>query len=382
MRKGMTLMSVMVAVALAGIVALAMARLLGYQAKTMSVVRLREQRENLLKHYKNIVVSGWDATRGACSAEICARDGSEIIPAGGLYLAEDLYDYNHTGTNGRWWKVSVTKKPLSSGDILQADSYADPEALLAVEVKVEFIRQEHPVVNIRLAAREEVVFLHHNTSSASINSTQCESDHLTQVDSAGDDLYAGTGAIVQYDFHSNYTKCSQVPLVVDAKACDNDFEATLGFFRDPAQPQLITGKAICSIRNKSDSLAGIRGNTEKRTVEAIDCSGEGYVNKMEADEKPKCVDGPTRVAAESLSPPKDSRVYPTRCVDNSGWCGTTYPEDPTVHRAEGISYFKKGSLSGEAVHIKWGPDGPPGPPGPPGPRGCNVNCPVTCCWWR
>ena len=114
MRNGMTLMSVMVAVALAGIVALAVARLLGNQSKTMSVVRLREQREELLKHYKNIVISGWDATRDGCSADICARNTDAIIPAGGLYLAEDLYDYEHLnpgrGTAGRWWKVSVTKE--------------------------------------------------------------------------------------------------------------------------------------------------------------------------------------------------------------------------------------------------------------------------------
>ena len=74
--SGMTLMSVMVAIALAGIVAVTVARLLGTQSRTLSVIKLREQREHLLKHYKNIVVAGWDQTRSSCSGTICGRSGS------------------------------------------------------------------------------------------------------------------------------------------------------------------------------------------------------------------------------------------------------------------------------------------------------------------
>ena len=175
-RNGMTLMSVMVAVALAGVVALAVARLLGNQTKAMTVIRLREQRENLLKHYKNIVVSGWDATRESCGGAVCTRQRGVIIPGGGLYLADDLYDYNYTGgTAERWWHVTTERVDLSSGDILQADSYAAAEDMVAMRVKVDFRRKEHPLINFKLAPREEIVFLHHNTSTAlDSNSTQCE----------------------------------------------------------------------------------------------------------------------------------------------------------------------------------------------------------------
>lgn len=163
MRSGMTLMSVMVAVALAGIVALAVARLLGNQTKTMAVIRLREQREHLLKHYKNIVTSGWDATRSGCGGAICTRTSGVIIPGtygnGTLYLADNLYEYNYTGgTADRWWKVTAERVDLSSGGILQSDKYVASERMVAMRIKVDFVRKEHPLVNIKLASRDEIVF--------------------------------------------------------------------------------------------------------------------------------------------------------------------------------------------------------------------------------
>ena len=429
MRSGMTLMSVMVAVALAGIVALAVARLLGNQSKTMSVVRLREQREELLKHYKNIVISGWDATRGGCSADICARNSDAIIPDGGLHLKEDLYEYEHLnpsrGTAGRWWKVSVTKSTFDSGAILQADNYAKPESLIAIEVTVEFIRKEHPVVNTKLATREEIVFLHHNTSTAipRANSTQCVSGHLTQqyegpLSYAGP-LYSGPGGIIQYDFESNYTKCSQVPLV-NSKSCG--LGALLGFFRDrktgTLKEQLIKGLPICSTSDFTDDIAQIRGSnssqrgttgTEKRTVGAIDCAGRGYVEWMADNELPQCVSGPApagvrpeRVAGESKPAPSDTRPFrlasktgdPTDCRD--------YPDtDPAtgafytvsncdVPRYEGIEKFE--DTGNVTDYVKYwsdfkelGPRGPCGPTGPPGINDAPANnpgaqyCPGCCC---
>ena len=298
MRNGMTLMSVMVAVALAGIVALAVARLLGNQTKAMTVIRLREQREHLLKHYKNIVVSGWDATRESCGGAVCTRQRGVIIPGGGLYLADDLYDYNYTGgTAARWWHVTTERVDLSSGGILQSDRHAAPEDMVAMRVKVNFRRKEHPLINLRLAPREEIVFLHHNTSTAlDSNSTQCEGGHRTQVDASGSALYVGAGALTQYDFISNYSKCSQVPLIINDETCssagDNKFEALLGFFRGTAagtlREQLVTGSGICSIRDRGSALAEIRGNTEKRTVPASDCRLLSYVGSIEADEVPEC----------------------------------------------------------------------------------------------
>ena len=173
---------------------------------------------------------------------------------------------------------------------MQADNYAASEDLIAVEVKVEFIRKEHPVVNTKLADREEIVFLHHNTSGAlNANSTQCVGGHLTQQYAGSlpyrGPLYSGPGGIIQYDFESNYTKCSQVPLV-NSKSCG--LGALLGFFRDrktgTLKEQLIKGLPICSTSDFTDDIAQIRGSnssqrgttgTEKRTVKAIDCEGVG-----------------------------------------------------------------------------------------------------------
>ncbi len=391
MRSGMTLMSVIVAAALAGIVALAVARLLGNQSKVMTVVRLREQRENLLKHYKNIVVSGWDYTRFRNSGEVYARNGDVIIPTANgnaLYLGDDLYDYNHTGgTAGRWWKVTANKISLSGGSVLQADSYVDQEMLMAVEVKVEFIRKEHPVVNVKLASREEVVFLHHHTADAlTDNKSDCSNSptnpHRTQRDKDGSALYAGPGAIVQYDFNSDYAKCSQVPLV---EPLDCDKGAILGFLRKSVSSRLVvSGKPICSADEPIDPLAGIRDNTVKRTVEAIDCSGSGYIEWMKDDEKPRCVTGTApgassmRVAAQSKNGPFTSKTYTLVRRTSAGGNGThaTYTtESCTLKRHHGISSFKPSGKSGEVAGYlrRASYDGATvvGPPGPAGEPGAN-----------
>lgn len=429
MRNGMTLMSVMVAVALAGIVALAVARLLGNQSKTMTVIRLREQREELLKHYKNVVVSGWDSTRSTCSGNVCARNGDIIIPTSGtLYLAEDLYDYNYTGgTANHWWKVTANRVGVSSGSVLQADSYVKSESLMAVEVRVEFIPKEHPVVKTRLAPREEIVFLHHNTDSAlPSNSTQCLGGHLTQKYDSGDPIYSGAGAIIQYDFNSNYTKCSQVPLVKNEDCAKG---ALLGFLRTQKtgtlKEQLIIGDPICSTRDYGDDIAQVRGSnssqrgasgTEKRTVEAIDCDGSGYIEWMKNDEKPRCVTGAApgasikRVAGESKFAPSGSQTFNLvhkvsdtaagDCRSRSAREGPPYYANFTcdVPRYEGIEKFDdRGEI--KTNYVKYyddfseigpaGPCGPTGPTGdynaPPGPQGqqkcpgCCKMCYYTCC---
>ena len=343
MRNGMTLMSVMVAVALAGVVALAVARLLGNQTKSMTVIRLREQRENLLKHYKNIVVSGWDATRESCGRAVCTRQRGVIIPGGGLYLADDLYDYNYTGgTAERWWHVTTERVDLSSGDILQADSYAAAEDMVAMRVKVDFRRKEHPLINLRLASREEIVFLHHNTSSAlDSNSTQCEGGHRTQIDADGSALYAGAGALTQYDFKSNYSKCSQVPLIINDETCGsadgnpdgNPFEALLGFFREdgaetkPLREQLVTGSGICSIRDKDSDRAEIRGKTEKRTVVAKDCRRQGYIQVIGVDEVPGCVSSANDPCPGLMQRASDGIWVEAVMDDKSGDCRPINPDE-------------------------------------------------------
>lgn len=415
MRSGMTLMSVMVAVALAGIVALAVARLLGNQTKTMAVVRLREQREHLLKHYKNIVTSGWDASRSGCGGAICTRTSGVIIPGtygnGSLHLADNLYDYNYTGgTGGRWWKVTAERVDLSSGSVLQSDKYAAPENMVAMRIKVDFVREEHPLVNVRLGSRDEIVFLHHNTSDTS-NITQCDkvgATHKTQLELVGgstSELYSGKGALIQYDFISNYSKCSQVPLVENSTTCSNNFEALLGFFRTQntgtLKEQLVTGKGVCSIRDIGNVLAEIRGNTEKRTVESQYCLKQGYIERMDNDEDPVCVEpnsaAQQRVAAYSVAhkPNCDwfKKTYQIEVRTSAGGNGTpaTYATGSCdVSRYKGIHSFvphgtqwpgeRRALVDYEDSHgVPVGPPGPtgepglnnapPGAPGPPGPRG-------------
>ena len=390
MRSGMTIMSVVVAASLAGIVAMAIGRLIGNQAETMTAIKLREQRETLLKHYKNIVVAGWDATRTTCQGAggvICDRRGGVIIPTANgsaLYLADNLYDYDYTGgTAERWWKITADKDDsLMSGSVTHSDSYAKPESLVAVKVKVEFIRKEHPTVNTTLADREEIVFLHHNTGSAiGSNDTSCAADsrgsvhHLTQKDSSGSALYHGAGAMVQYDLNSNYTKCSQVPLV-NAEACTGS-GALLGFFTystgTPVQ-QLMTGTPICSTKHHDTTPAGfdpagISGG-EKRTVKAIDCSGSGYVKQITSGEEPVCVPFsgglPQRVAAESRAAEEATKEYTLQYRDTSD--NSLKSATCTVKRDKPIVAFladgKPSYLSQYPVVI-----GPPGPRGWPGLRG-------------
>ena len=396
--SGMTIMSVVVAASLAGIVALAVGRLISGQAETMTTVTLREERETLLKHYKSIVVSGWDSTRGgSCTGVMCDRRGSVVIPyanGSALYLPEvpgsGLYDYGYTGgTADRWWKVSIEESSLSGGSVLQADSYAKPDDLVAVTVKVEFIRDEHPTVKTLLADREEIVFLHHNTAAAiGSNDTDCEDGlHLTQMNSSGSALYSGTGAIIQYDFNSNYTKCSQVPLV-NTQECGSG--ALLGFFRklstDTPARTLITGSAICSTTHHNSTPTGyqsaeIRGNTEKRTVKAKDCSGRGYVKRMGRNENPVCVNPRQgeKVAAESRPRQTVTKDYTVRYLSDPGPPAVYTSATCSVTRSMGIKGFNNfgnpeywhpaETVMGTEAGVT-GPRGARGedngPPGPPG----------------
>ena len=301
---------------------------------------------------------------------------------------------------------------------------------------MEFLRKEHPVINTKLATRKEIVFLHHNTSS-STNRTMCDGAHLTKMDKSGSALYAGTGAIIQYDFNSNYTKCSQVPLV-NARGCGKG--AVVGFFRSDATytktlaEQLIEGNLICStdvtgapgVTTSEATRAGIRDSTEKRTVKAINCENQGYVEWIDDDEEPKCVgddgspvtDDTQRVVAISqprevsgthnytlyyLSTPGGDakpRDYP---AGHPGW--PALPQAPAgpaipsvaystftcpVTRYKGIHAFKATGKSGEidtytdaydGFGTVAGPPGAPGPAGvvgPAGPPGPTSDC-FLCC---
>ncbi len=141
-------MSVMVAVALSGIVAVAMMRLLTNQAQTMKALELRDQRLQLLRHYRDAITAGLLFTAlGRCGAgNFCSANGGVLIPNSGLYLNDNLYDYGNTVSSGKWWKVSAKRAPASK--------YGGQAA---IELTVEFIHAQHPVVKTQLRPVTEVI---------------------------------------------------------------------------------------------------------------------------------------------------------------------------------------------------------------------------------
>ena len=143
-------MSVMIAIALSGILAVTVSRLLTNQAKVMKMLEVRERRMQLLRHYRDAVNAGILYTLvGRCgSGNICSANGGVLIPSSGLYLGRDLYDYGNTDSKGKWWKITAVRVPASK--------YA---GLAAIELTVEFIPEQHRVVKAALKSVTEVILL-------------------------------------------------------------------------------------------------------------------------------------------------------------------------------------------------------------------------------
>ena len=81
-------------------------------------------------------------------------------------------------------------------------------------MSVSFDPEKHPSVKTKIGKIEELVFLHNNVTNT--KNTQCGAGnpyHASKLNAGNSPFYQGEGAIIQYDFKSNYTKCSQVPLV-------------------------------------------------------------------------------------------------------------------------------------------------------------------------
>ena len=150
MERGTSLMSVMVAVALSGIVAVAVVRLITNQAKTMKLIELREERSRLLRHYRDAVNAGLLQTLiGRCgSGNFCGADGRVLIDKKGLYLSDNLYDYGNTDSKNKWWKINAAYAPKNK--------YAGQ---LAIELTVEFLSQQHPTIKTQLKPQTEVILL-------------------------------------------------------------------------------------------------------------------------------------------------------------------------------------------------------------------------------
>ena len=143
-------MSVMMAVALSGTLAVAVMRILTSQARVMKQLEVREQRMQLLRHYREAVNAGLLHTlTGRCGAgNYCSANGRVLIPNTGLYLGRNLYDYGNTSGSGKWWKITANRAPASK--------YGGMSAL---ELNVEFIPEQHRVVKAHLKTVTEVILL-------------------------------------------------------------------------------------------------------------------------------------------------------------------------------------------------------------------------------
>ena len=239
MQKGMTLMSVMVATALSGIVGLMVMRLMSNQAEAMLTVKLREEREILIKHYRQVVIGGWDKTMASTGATDPTTATTVLTRRGRSFpitLGENLYTHDANG----WWEVEAKiLPPVDSGQIQHSDAYSGTTGLhrersYTVILSVSFDPKEHPVANMKLADRKELIYMGYRWQKT--KQSGCGSDSATALTRR--DTTTGTqkplyhpdsqGAVVSYSFSTNYIKCSQVPLVANAGECPK-VSAILGF---------------------------------------------------------------------------------------------------------------------------------------------------------
>ena len=249
---GMSLMSVMVSTVLMAIIALTVTRLFVNQDTVIRTVALRDERLRLLEHYRNVIIDGWDNTRSKLSGTtisgaiaIYDRGNTLRIPSAGLTLgANGLYQSDSSG----WWTVKTSASSASSKEMLQSpkENTNEEETIVSVKLSVSFDPDKHPTVKTELKEIAEMVFLHNNVTN--LTNTQCgvatgavppDPTHPSQLDSSGSSFYEGEGAIVQYDFKSNYTKCSQVPLVDLSVQSSNDAQVLRGFQNSNGK---VTGK--------------------------------------------------------------------------------------------------------------------------------------------
>ena len=352
--RGMTLTSVIIAALLAGIVGQAIIQLFGNQAMAMKVVALREQREDIMEHYKHILISGWDNTRqSGVSGAIAVKEGrsgtADAIPAAGLHLGHDIYTAEPTDDDG-WWKVTAVAEQKGRVEVTQSDRYEESEQLVEVTLTVEFEAKDHPYFKgLDLVKRVEKIFFHHNISGTSTKATECGAsnpehesklyDKLSTTDKHK--LYATGGAIIQYDFASNHAKCSQVPLV--SSLCSDPIGATFGFRVEPnfdvaAPPEgrLQTGESLCTTRDlhgeqKIGDFTKPAGTDERKriTVGLENCNetpdmphetGGKYISEIDENGVPKCSED-DYIAPEPAKCMEADGDYPYNSRDPEDWRG-------------------------------------------------------------
>ena len=268
--RGATLVSFMVAAVLAGIVGITVMRLATTQGKALVVITLLEEREQVLKNYANILVEGWDRTRDVSKSET-TRPPYNNTPLKVYNRDETLAiksDGTTTSPNKAWWKVKALATSITDSSV-------------KVEIIITFDNSKHWAnLGKVIADREEWVYLH----SPNITASQSPSLNMNCTDNTHPSRtgYSGEGAIIQYDFNTNYTKCSSVPLI-QPLTC-NTSNPIIGFNSD-------TGASICS----SDHVSIVTGH----------CLRPGqFIQKVKADGSVVCNDTSLRVAIVN---PKNKR---------------------------------------------------------------------------
>ena len=270
--NGITLMSVMVATALLGVVALATMRLFVNQNTVIRTVALKDERIRILEHYRNVVIGGWDKTRsewgGSGAIAVYDRSGSMRVSGSGLTLGENgLYQADPNG----WWTVQADAALGSGVAVPQSYQANRPETIVSVKMSVSFDPEKHPSVKTKMGKVEEIVFLHNNITNTS--NTQCSGAHPSKLKADGTPFYLGEAAIIQYDFKSNYTKCSQVPLVNLSIQPTQPSQVLTGF---QSRGGVVTGDPLYPIIYLAVGGPG--------------CSDYEYIYKIDSGGRPHCSD--------------------------------------------------------------------------------------------
>lgn len=282
--EGVSLTSSMVATALMALVAVAVMKLFSNYQQATGTLGLMEKRATILKHYGEVLVSGWDNTKQQNSTltgaiAVYGRDNTTpVIPQTGLYLSRDLYTAD-TAANG-WWKVSATGATLTGAPI-----DATTATLIGVTLKVSFDHDKHPDLKTRLSEREQVVFFHHNIRDTH---TDCSTDNANKV-------------MIQYDFISNFTRCSTWPLVKISQST-GCADALIGFdpleFTAAKKYQLHTKYGGIAIKPRSCGTTGYItavsscGDITCDPVRSTVTPCSSWLNEIGASGGTNCIPGP------------------------------------------------------------------------------------------
>ena len=394
---GVTITSVLVATALAGIVSAVVAQLITNQSKVMRTLSLREERENLLKHYRNTLVSGWDNTLASGCGALYDRDGNVAVPSGGLTVkSDDLY--TSTSNADGWWKVTYECDDVSSS-IYASDKYETvdgsglhSETHRKVTLNIEFLKDKHPHISAKLAERKEQFYMHQEKRLST--DTDCsDEDNLTRTNALKTDidqvptslwaggvpssfpLYKGDGVVIQYDFETNYTKCSQVPFVKQG-SCPHD-AAIIGFWgtsKKGSHYPYVYGEYVCSHDGntgmppvppvgeyyhhpKTDTLASTPPQSTRRLITAYRGSGAGGNTNLHNFSRDGCHHNPTANQSTYVSyiDEKGTAYCQTtrHVVENSVACAV-YPHPSVPTTSYNSSYQEP-----DGIVDAWGDTGNP-----------------------